>query len=55
MRKGEKTRIQQFDDKDIVKSMMKVIDFLTREIGKIEAKSPIQKFMRHNNALRFVV
>lgn len=38
MRKREKTRIQQFDDKTIVKSMARIIVILTREIKRIETK-----------------
>ena len=36
MRKREKTRIQQFDDKTIVASITRIMAYLTREIAKTE-------------------
>jgi len=38
MRKREKTRIQQFDDKAIIRSIAGVIRYLTKQIDRIEAQ-----------------
>ena len=38
MRKREKTRIQQFEDKNIIKSFTRIIAILTKEVKQIEAK-----------------